>query len=103
MLYAFYFQGVGTNKHLSLHDGCFFSSSHLHVYFSLKWTKYISTMNDSVSEFNISGFRKRNGLEIQFLWFQMLPEPLNFSLHSYSLSVGMLTVSRGCFGLEPKH
>ena len=25
MLYVFYFQGVGTNKHLSFHDGCFYS------------------------------------------------------------------------------
>ena len=86
MLHAFYFQGLGTNKHLSFHDGCFLSSSHLHVYFSLKWTKYISTMNDKVIEFDIhciSGFRKRNGLEINVLCFQILPEPMNFSFHSH--------------------
>ena len=74
--------------------------------FSLKWTKYQSTMNDSVSEFNIQyicGFRKRNELEIQILWFQILPEPLNSSLWSHLLSEGTLTVSRACFELEPKH
>ena len=49
------------------------------------------------------GFRKRNGLEIQILGFQILPEPLNFLLYSYLLSVGTLTVSRACFELEPKH
>ena len=106
MLYSFYFKRVSINKHSSFHNGCFFSSSHLHVYFSRKWTKYISAMNDGVSEFNIqciNGFRKRNGLEIQILQFQILPEPLNFSLHSHLLSVGTLTVSRACFELEPKH
>ena len=98
MLYAFYFQGVGTNKHLSFHNGCFFISSHLHAYFSLKWTKYISTMNDSVDEFNIqciSGFRKRNGLAIQILWFQILSEQLNFSFHSHLLSIEFRNVN--CF------
>ena len=63
-------------------------------------------MNDSVSEFNIqciSGFGKRNGQEMQILWFQILPKPLNFSFHLHLLNVGMLTVSRACFGLEPKH
>ena len=63
-------------------------------------------MNDEVSEFDIrciSGFRTRNELEIQILWFQILPEPMNFSFHSHLLSAGTLTAFKACFKLEPKH
>ena len=83
-----------------------FSLCHLQVYFSLKGAKRIPTTNDGVIEFIIqciSGFGTSNGLEIQTLWFQILPEPLNFSFHSHLLNVRKLTVSRGPFELEPKH
>ena len=98
-------ESVQISIHLFIMD-VLFSNSHQQVYFSLKWTKCISTMNDSVSEFNIqciSGFRQSSGREIQTSGFQIPPEPLKFSFRSDLLMVGTSTVSRGCFESESKH
>ena len=39
------------------------------------------TKNNSVREFNIECIKEEQGLEIQTLWFQISPEPMNLVIH----------------------